>query len=202
MISFVNTCQKGLVILATYRAIYGIENFSAEELVGKLKENFEITEYRFDSATAKSQAKEKMLSKMKSCYDEGKNVFGFYCSDSAFRVAVLKNSRVMESAAPDKSPAWRSVDVSVLQKLVLEKLLGIDEVKLAAGSNIEYINDVGDAFERAVGKVDSGEKQVVFFLNPIKMHQLTEITAAGEKMPQKSTYFYPKVYTGLTINKM
>jgi uncharacterized protein (DUF1015 family) len=202
MIAFVNTCQKGLVILATYRAVYGIENFSAEELPGQLKENFEITEYLFDDAAAKGQAKEKMISKMKTCYDEGKNVFGFYCGDKAFRVAVLKDSRAMESATPGKSPAWRSLDVSVLQKLVLEKLLGIDEGKLASGSNIEYINDVGDAIDRAIGKVDSGEKQVVFFLNPVKMQQLTEVTAAGEKMPQKSTYFYPKVYTGLTINKM
>ncbi len=202
MIAFVNTCQKGLVILATYRAIYGIENFSANELLGKLKENFEIAEYRFDSPAAKRQAKEKMLSKMRACCDEEKNVFGFYTDDNAFGVAVLKDSRAMESAAPGKSPAWRSLDVSVLQKLVLEKLLGIDEVKLAAGSNIEYINDVGDALDRAVDKVDSGEKQMVFFLNPVKMQQLTEVTAAGEKMPQKSTYFYPKVYTGLTINKM
>ena len=108
----------------------------------------------------------------------------------------------MDSVAPDMSSAWKSLDVSVLHKLVLEKLLGIDEKKLAEGANIEYVKDTGDKVDELIGKVDSGQKQVVFFMNPPKMQQIRMVTEVGEKMPQKSTYFYPKMYTGLTISKL
>jgi uncharacterized protein (DUF1015 family) len=108
----------------------------------------------------------------------------------------------MDSAAPDMSRFWKSLDVSVLQKLILERLLGIGEKELADGKNIEYIKDTENAIDESIAKVDGGEKQAAFFTNPVKIEQLKMVTAAGEKMPQKSTYFYPKMYTGLTINKL
>ena len=108
----------------------------------------------------------------------------------------------MDLAAPNMSRPWRSLDVSVLHKLILEKLLGIGEKELADGSNIEYIKDVGNAVDESIEKVNRGQKQVLFFVNPTKMQQIQMVTAVGEKMPQKSTFFYPKMYTGLTINKL
>ena len=87
-------------------------------------------------------------------------------------------------------------------KTTLEKLLGIDGKKLASGSDVEYIKGTGNAIDEAIAKVDGRQKQVALFMNPIKMQQLKTITDAGEKMPQKSTFFYPKVFTGLTINKL
>jgi len=56
--------------------------------------------------------------------------------------------------------------------------------------------------DESIVKVDAGVRQAAFFMNPVKMQQLKLVTDAGEKMPQKSTYFYPKIYTGLTINKL
>jgi uncharacterized protein (DUF1015 family) len=108
----------------------------------------------------------------------------------------------MDSVAPNMSDAWKSLDVSVLHKLVLEKQLGIGEEELARGGKVEYIKDAGSAVDESITKVDNGLKQVAFLVNPPKMQQLKMVTAAGEKMPQKSTYFYPKVHTGLTINKL
>lgn len=134
--------------------------------------------------------------------DRGKNAFGIFAGDGAFYAAVLKDSSLMDSAAPDMSSAWKLLDVSVLHKLILEGILGIDEKKLAEGANIEYVKDTGDKIDELVGKVDSGQKQVVFFMNPPKMQQIQMVVEAGERMPQKSTYFYPKMYTGLTINKL
>jgi len=67
---------------------------------------------------------------------------------------------------------------------------------------VEYIKDAGNAVDESIAKVDVGRKQVAFFVNPPTMQQLKMVTAAGEKMPQKSTYFYPKMYTGLTANRL
>jgi uncharacterized protein (DUF1015 family) len=100
------------------------------------------------------------------------------------------------------SGVWKSLDVSVLHKLILEKLLGINEQQLAKGVNIEYVKDANNAVDKSVAGIDAGEKQIVFFMNPIKVQQLKMVTDSGERMPQKSTYFYPKIYTGLTINKL
>ena len=107
----------------------------------------------------------------------------------------------MDAVAPDMSEHWKSLDVAVLHKLIIEKHLGIDEKGLAEGGNIEYVKDTGEGIDDSINQVDKGAKQAAFFVNPTKMKQIEMVTATGERMPQKSTFFYPKVYTGLVINK-
>jgi uncharacterized protein (DUF1015 family) len=110
--------------------------------------------------------------------------------------------QAMDSAVPDMSPAWRSLDVSVLHKLILEDLLGIDKEGLARNENLQYVKGTPTAIDDSIAQIDAGQKQAAFFMNSVKMQQLMMVTDAGERMPQKSTYFYPKVYTGLTIHKL
>lgn len=193
MIAFANTHQDGLVILATHRLVGNLEKFDIRKLLAGLKENFEVTEM---------ESKQKMLAQMKAEQALDKNAFGIYSGRNAYYVAVLENKQAMDSAAAEKSSPWKSLDVSVLHKLILEELLGIDERKLAAGSNVEYIKDTDNAIDESIARVDERCKQAAFFMNPVKMQQLRMVTGTGEKMPQKSTYFYPKMYTGLTINKL
>jgi uncharacterized protein (DUF1015 family) len=202
MIAFVNTSQEGLLIFATHRLVASLENFSFEKLLADLKNHFEVSEFPFDSPQAKTDAKEKMLSQMKAELECDKHVFGIYAGNHAFYTAILRDSRIMDSAASNMSPPSKALDVSVLHKLILEKLLGIDEKKLALGGNIEYVKDTNNAVEESIAKVDKGQKQIAFFMNPVTMQQLKMVTDVGERMPQKTTYFYPKVNTGLTINKL
>ncbi len=98
--------------------------------------------------------------------------------------------------------AWQGLDVAVLHKVLLEGQLGIDEEKLSSGRFITYVKDTPTAIDDSIAQVDSGQQQAAFFTNPIKMEQLFAVTDTGERMPQKSTYFYPKMYTGLTIQKL
>ncbi len=200
MMAFVNACHEGLVILATHRLVGRIENFQAAELLGQMKENFELTDLPFDSPDGKSEARKEMLRQTKLAYDEHKNAFGIYSGNGAFHVAVVKDENAMDSAAVDMSKPWRSLDVSVLHKLVLEKLLGIDQERLA--NHIKYVKDSDIAMDESIAEVDRGERQLAFFMNPPKMEQIKMVAQAGERMPQKSTYFYPKIYTGLTINRL
>ncbi len=202
MTAFVNTLHGGLVILATHRLVADIENFSINKLNDGLKKDFEITQYPFDSEPAKAGAKQQMLAKMKAEHDKHNSAFGIYGGNDTFYAAVLKNKQVMDSVNPDKSRSWRELDVSVLHKLILEKLLGIDIEYLGSSSNVEYIKDTGGAIDESIVKVDKGQKQAAFFMNPVKMQQLKSVTESGERMPQKSTYFFPKMYSGLVINKL
>jgi len=200
MLAFANMHQDGLIVLATHRLVGNLENFSMNKLIGQLGERFRITMFEFSSARTKTRAKQNMLERMRTDHDKDENAFGIYGADNAFYVAVLKDKRTMDSIVPDMSPAWKTLDVSILHKLILEELLGIDQEKLAEGENLQYVKDTPNAIADSIAQIDAGQIQAAFFMNPIKMQQLKMVTEAGERMPQKSTYFYPKVYTGLTIN--
>lgn len=202
MIAFTNIRDDGLVVLATHRLINNLKKFRFEKLIAELRENFGVIEYRFDSSQAKTDSRDKMLTQMKAEHDSNKNAFGIYSGNNTFYIAVLKNKQAMDSVAPSMSDPWKSLDVSVLHKLVLEELLDIGEKQLAGGSNVEYVKGTPKAIDESIAKVDAGGKQVAFFMNPPTPQQIQMVAEKGERMPQKSTYFYPKIYTGLTINKL
>ncbi|MBN2592096.1 MAG: DUF1015 domain-containing protein [Sedimentisphaerales bacterium] len=202
MLAFANMYQDGLIVLATHRLAGNLENFDMKKLIEELGEKFRITKFEFDSAQTKEQAEQEMLEQMRAEHDKDESAFGIYGSDNAFYTAVLKDKQMMDSIVPDMSPAWKTLDVSILHKLILEELLGIDQEKLAEGENLQYVKDTPNAIADSIAQIDAGQMQVAFFMNPIKLQQLKMVTEAGERMPQKSTYFYPKVYTGLTINKL
>jgi uncharacterized protein (DUF1015 family) len=200
--AFVNTRQDGLFILATHRLTGNVADFNPQRMITDLRKDFEVSEYGFDSSRKKASAKQKMLSKMKAEFDADRNAFGIYTGNNVFYVAVLKNKNLMDTAAPNMSSYWKSLDVVVLHKLILEKLLGIGEQRCADGGNIGYVKDTGEGIDESIAQVDSGQKQAAFFVNPTKLKQIELVTSAGERMPQKSTFFYPKVYTGLVITKL
>jgi len=202
MLAFANTHQAGLIVLATHRIVGNLDNFDMEKLLVELKNNFEIKEFRFISPQTKDDSRQKMLAQMKAEHDGHRSAFGIYAGGSAFYVAVLKDKSAMDVDAPNMSLAWRTLDVSVLHKLILEKLLGIDEEKLAEGQNLKYVKDTPNAVDKSIAEIDAGQKQAAFFMNPPKIQQIQEVADQGERMPQKSTYFYPKIYTGLIINKL
>lgn len=203
MIAFTNTFQEGLVVLATHRVVGGLKDFRPADLLARFAQGFRVEQFQFAAgAKAKMQARQKMLAQMKSFYDQDQTAFGVYMGDGSFYVVVLNDASLMKAAAPDKSDAWRSLDLSVLHKLVLERLLGLDEEKMGNADYVEYVKDIPNALTEVLECIDAGRKQVAFFTNPLKMRQLTGVTEAGERMPHKSTYFYPKMYTGLTIQKL
>ncbi len=192
MLTFANTCHKGLIVLATHRLVKNLENFSCEKLIKKLKTAFNIE--TFDNKNA-------MLTEMKNEGDKNENAFGVY-ADEKFYLAVLNDKEAMEKVAEDKSEAWKNLDVAVLHKLILENLLEIDEEKMANQTNVNYLKDTPNAIDDMLKDVDNQKAQAAFFMNPPKLKQIEQVADAGERMPQKSTYFFPKIYTGLVIDKL
>lgn len=202
MMTFVNMRNEGMIVLATHRLVKNLSSFSLPILLEELKDNFVITELGYSSVDEKISARERMFAIMREQFEMGNNCFGIYANTEAFYTAALKDTGAMEVYADQMSPASRRLDAAVLHKLILEEKLGIDAKKLAEQSNIEYIKDIGNAVEASMSEVDLGHGQAVFFMNPTKMEQIKAVAAAGERMPQKSTFFHPKVFTGLVINKL
>lgn len=128
----------------------------------------------------------------------GKKAYGFYVGNSEWYELTLKDISVMDALLPELSVASRQLDVTVLHSLILEEIFGIDKENMAAQINLTYTK----FFEEAISSVDEGKAQCSFVLNSTKVTEIRDVASAGEKMPQKSTYFYPKMITGMVMNKL
>jgi uncharacterized protein (DUF1015 family) len=117
--------------------------------------------------------------------------FGFY--DGRHVVLTLRDPSTMDSLLPGRAAAWRMLDVTVIHELLIERVLGIDKSAVERTENISYLRDPLMGY----AAIDRGEAQFLIVLNPTRMEQVRACTSVGERMPQKSTDFYPKVITGL-----
>ena len=187
MMYLVDMQHPGLVVFPTHRMVRDLESFDKYEVLKGCEEYFDITKFTSVGNINSELAKQ---------YKQGKKAFGFYCGKGEWYLLVLKDIEVMAKVLPDLSEASQQLDVSVLHSLILEKTMGIDKENMANQINLTYTK----FFEEAIMKVDKGEFQCSFILNPTRVTEIRDVAAAGEKMPQKSTYFYPKMITGMVMN--
>jgi uncharacterized protein (DUF1015 family) len=195
MTTLVALSDPGLVVLPTHRLVHSLPEFDAGVLEEKLAADFSIKKFIFREDDREWRLRG-LLERMAEHRANGENAFGLYGGGRHFSLLVLRDRAVMDAARPDRCAAWRRLDVAVLHALILERLLGIDRGKLEAKTNLDYLKDTGEAIGAAVSRVDSGGAQCLFIMNPTAVKEVAAVAAAGEKMPQKSTFFYPKVYTG------
>jgi uncharacterized protein (DUF1015 family) len=97
-----------------------------------------------------------------------------------------------------RSAAYQELDVVILQTLVLERYLDISAAEMAAEKGVDFFKDAADGF----AKLEAGEAQLAFFLNPTGLDQVSQVAFGGERMPQKTTFFYPKLPTGLVFHDL
>jgi uncharacterized protein (DUF1015 family) len=177
MITLVNLFDPGLLVLPTHRYVIKLKKDFAV-IKAELERYFDISEV--DKAELQASLKE----------NRDKHTFGLYRRDGSW-LLVLKDKAVMDEVMPDAAAELKALDVSVLHNLVIERLLDISREEIE--SYIRYERYVDKAYSR----VDAGEFEMVFLMNPTKVDQVEAVSAAGEKMPQKSTDFYPKLVSGL-----
>lgn len=189
MIYLVDMEHPGLVVFPTHRLVRDLESFDSDEVLCKCSRYFDIEAF---NSTDNMEAELALEDK------NGKKAFGFYVGEGEWYKLTLKDISTMDELLPELSPVSRSLDVTVLHTLILEKIFGIDKENMAAQINLTYTK----FFEEAISFVDDGKAQCSFVLNPTKVTEIRDVASQGEKMPQKSTYFYPKMITGLVMNKL
>lgn len=187
MMMLVDIANPGLVVFPTHRIVRDLEVFDTNRILAECREYFEIEKISEDLIEQKLSEK----------YSNHKKAFVYY-DKSHYYLLTLKDLSVMEKLLPDKSKSLRELDVSVLHTLILEKIFGIDAENLAKQVNLTYTRDINEAID----SVKNGSTNCAFILNPTRVDEIAKVAAAGEKMPQKSTYFYPKLITGLVMNKI
>lgn len=194
MVYLSNAYDEGMTILPAHRIIPGPLNFDPAQLKKRIEQFFEIKPF---------DQREEMLKEMALGMAGGLHLFGLYLGGSEyFSLSLRESPESMKGIMPaDKSKAFQELDVSILHYLLIDHILGQLTLPDRLGSpedkslKIEYSADPAQAIQIA-GKT----KGLVFFLNPTRIEEVMEIARGGERMPQKSTYFYPKILTGLVMN--
>ena len=190
MATLVNVFDEGLVVLPTHRLVGNIPGFKLDAFMNRLADLFEIELYKDKNIGAFMQELESKGKKHR--------VFGMYSGKDIFFLE-LKNPEQASKLLPDnKSAAWEKLDVALLDNIILDQLLGINDQKRRSQENLAYTRSE----EWLMEQIDNRNYQLGFLLNPTRVEEIIAVAQARDKMPQKSTYFYPKLITGLIINKM
>ncbi len=189
--------DPGLTILPAHRTLFNLSNFNPQQFEEDLNRFFNIERVDFSDAS-EPKDRRSILDSMALRADQA-HVFGMRVrGEHSYYLLTLRNETDMDALLPAKSPAYRRLDVSILHHLIIDKLLGIRMDTHKLGLNIEYIKDADEADKR----VHDGDAEVVFFMNPTKVREVKDVASVGERMPQKATYFYPKLLTGLVMHKL
>jgi uncharacterized protein (DUF1015 family) len=178
--------DPGLVVFPTHRLLDDLKEDPEKQLAIRevLLRNFEVEELAAASELEPSGA-------------DGRVAFGYMDSfhRKPYRV-TLRDQAIADQALGGMPEAYRRLDTAVLESLVLRGALGMSDDDISHLRGIRYSSDLADA----VGQVQSGAADAGFFLRATPIEQIRAVAAAGEPMPPKSTFFYPKVPTGLVFN--
>ncbi|HEY7089219.1 MAG TPA: DUF1015 domain-containing protein [Tepidisphaeraceae bacterium] len=187
MFVLVSMQDDGLLILPTHRLIGGLQKFDIAAFNAQVGSNFEVIGTTMSPADV-----------VESIATDPPHTFGLY--DGATRKSYklqLKNLDVLAKLEPNQSEAWRRLDVAILQRYLLDEVL---QPRFAAGKELAkgYTAHAGEI----APKVDGKNYQLALLLRPTPLQALEDLGKSGEVMPQKSTFFFPKLATGMVINPL
>ncbi|HEX4209214.1 MAG TPA: DUF1015 domain-containing protein [Candidatus Binataceae bacterium] len=178
--------DPGLVILPTHRVVRAIAPAALASFAARAREFFALEE--FSSAEALQSA----------LAGVGHGALGVALKGQALRLLTSRDPAAMAAAAPDLPLAVRDLDVARLHSLILDRICGISADQIRQGGNISYTIDA----PAALATVARGEADGVFLMNPPGVADVARVSASGATMPEKSTYFFPKLVTGMVLNPL
>ena len=189
MMTLVSIEDEGLTIMPTHRLIQSTQGRGWTEILRFVKPHFHCD----GRVIREEEGIQKYLEEME---DRGRqaHVFGLYTGGDTFTILTLKDPAVLEGLAePGRSLGVRALDVVVLEYLIFRKLLKIEDTGM-----IRYTHDEQLALE----EVRQERAAAAFFVNPTPVSRITEIVGVGERLPPKTTFFYPKLASGLVFFKV
>jgi uncharacterized protein (DUF1015 family) len=182
LVSLVSMEDPGLVILPAHRLINSYGGMSTDDILSRAREYFDVLPVPNPTALEQTMAAVK---------GSPRPYFGFHNGTSA--VLTLRDHDIMNRLLPDRIPDWRVLDTAVVHELFIERVLGIDKQHVEQKEGIDFLRDPGMGYEA----VEQGKAACLLVMNPTRIEQVRTCSTAGERMPQKSTDFYPKMISGL-----
>lgn len=187
MMMCVSMLDSGLVVLPTHRLVKNVDAAVVAALPEKLQQYFEVNQVEGDAAALLAEVNEGEPLKI-----------GLILPDAQYALTLKSGNTHAGELEASRSQAFNELDVTILHRLIMERELEIGSEKLAAGQHVGYTIHADEAAK----KVQDGEYAAAFLLRPTKVEQVRDCCNAGDKMPQKSTYFYPKLITGLVLRPL
>jgi uncharacterized protein (DUF1015 family) len=199
MMTFVNTRSEGLTILPTHRVVANLRDFSWSAVRRYLEPWFATETLPFDGGR-RAEAAKQFLERLAA--GKSQRAIGVYPArqgeQPAFYLLTLRPEADLSQLLPGLSPLQRELDVVLLHQGILEPALGITAHAVASEANLTYEREAATALDA----VDRDAAQVAFLLNPVDVDLVVRVATAGEVMPQKSTDFYPKLLSGITMYRI
>ena len=193
MAYFANMKDEGVVILPTHRLVRAFEPIPFQELEETLQRYFYLEPY-----PKTPEGRRWFLRALKGGGKRRRLIGVSFKRDPRYLILRLKNKRIMQRLSKDLSAPLRELDVTILHLLILEHILKLSAEDQLREEVLSYSQDT----EKVLQAVEKEEQQAAFVLNPPDPEEILTIAVGGERMPQKSTYFFPKLITGLVINKI
>ncbi len=191
MMTLVDFSDPGLIILPPHRLIRGISKPILDELMAKLKVFFEIEELPLSMPGVWQQVDDLLTGT-----NEIRLIFFGLAAERLFVLRLRDLAAVSQMIPYFHSELYKRLEVSIIDHVILEKLLALSSEK--EKTSLTYSYDRPDAVNRVLNQ----EYQLAFLLSPVKAEVIKAIADAGDKMPRKSTYFYPKLPAGLVFNRL
>jgi uncharacterized protein (DUF1015 family) len=187
LMAVVSLADPGLTVFGYHRLLSNLDSPERQEALAEaLRESFELEEVAVEE--------------LDPAGEQGVGVFGYIDSHfrRGFRLRLKPAARtVIDAALEHRSAAYRELDAAILETLVLHRALAMSEADVEAKRGIAYAASA----ERALASLDE-DTQAVFLMRPTPVEQVRAVAAAGETMPPKSTYFFPKLLTGIVFNPL
>jgi len=185
-----------LTILPSHRMIQTLPHSGYDYLKDPAAGIFQVSTRELPSGPAdRSSAARDILTEMYQLGSQ-EHVFGLYTGDNVVRLLTApRGASSLGDFAPERSLAWRQLDLAVLHRIIIERLMGLTGYYGESQKNILFT----DSAEEAIAKVDTGEAAVTFLINPPRVEDVMLVAKAGDPMPQKGTHFYPKPLAGVAI---
>ncbi len=195
MMTFINMDGPGVTILPTHRVVANLPGFRFEAFREKASVYFDWYAY------PRHEGRGGIIRLLRDLGERGaeRPSFGVCASGQpALYLFLLKVNVDLDKELKELSPPQRRLDLVVLHRLLLDRCLGLTEESVRQEKNLHYLREAQDA----IGMVERGEAPVAFLVNPIRVEQVREVAFGGETLPQKSTDFYPKLLSGMTIYRL
>ena len=177
--------DPGLTVFPTHRLLTQLDDDRRTALRAAVQRDFEAAEIAPDD--------------LEPAAADGRVQIGYL--DAHHRRALmltLRDPQIARDALPDKPEAYRALDTAVLEALILKQALGMSEDDISHLHGLDYARDTAQARRR----VEAGEVAAAFFMGATPVERVRDVAATGESMPPKSTYFFPKVLTGMVFNSL
>lgn len=188
--------DPGLIILPSHRLVKTVDAADLQPALEKSRAWFDVLAYPF-AAGDRRRVQERFLADLHR--ESGRTCFGMYAHRSpVFHRLTVKPGVMDQCFGKALDPALRALDVTVLTRLMFTQILGFDPARMDNPDFIEYVSSAAGALQA----VDSGDCDAAFILNPTRIEQVRKIADQGLFMPRKSTYFYPKVKSGLVLRSL